>query len=120
MLEPPPSENISSAVKRLQFVGALDPECTLTPLGHHLAALPVDVKIGKLILLGAIFYCLDSALTIAAIFFHKSPFIDSIDEKERVDRKNKEYATANSDQLTTLNVYKVKFIEKNNSLKLRK
>ncbi|XP_003426609.1 putative ATP-dependent RNA helicase DHX57 [Nasonia vitripennis] len=106
LLEPPAQDSISTAIKRLQDVGAFDPESMLTPLGHHLAALPVDVRIGKLILFGAIFCCVDSALTIAACLSHKSPFVVPFDKKYEVNAKKKEYATANSDQLTTLKAYR--------------
>ncbi|CAK9806163.1 Putative ATP-dependent RNA helicase DHX57 [Anthophora plagiata] len=109
MLEPPADENISSAIKRLQDVGALNSECTLTPLGHHLAALPVNVRIGKLILFGAIFCCLDSVLTIAACLSHKNPFNVPFEKRHKVNAK-KEFFTANSDQLTILKAYK-KWIE---------
>ncbi|XP_017881995.1 putative ATP-dependent RNA helicase DHX57 [Ceratina calcarata] len=105
MLEPPTDENISSAIKRLQDVGAFNSECTLTPLGHHLAALPVNVRIGKLILFGAIFCCLDSALTIAACLSHKNPFTIPFEKRHEIDAK-KEFFTANSDQLTILKAYK--------------
>lgn len=46
-IEPPCEENVTTAIKRLENVGALDKDDNLTPLGHHLAALPVDVRIGK-------------------------------------------------------------------------
>lgn len=45
-IEPPSKENITTAITRLENVGALDSIENLTPLGHHLAALPVDVRIG--------------------------------------------------------------------------
>lgn len=105
LLEPPTDENIYSAIKRLQDVGAFNAEYTLTPLGHHLAALPVNVRIGKLILFGAIFCCLDSALTIAACLSHKNPFTVPFEKKHEVDAK-KEFFTANSDHLTILKAYK--------------
>lgn len=38
----------------------------LTPLGYHLAHLPMDARVGKLLLVGAILQCLDPILTIAA------------------------------------------------------
>ena len=38
----------------------------LTPLGFHLAQLPMDPQTGKMILLGAIFGCLDPVLSVAA------------------------------------------------------
>ncbi|XP_001605582.2 putative ATP-dependent RNA helicase DHX57 isoform X1 [Nasonia vitripennis] len=106
MLEPPPVDNINAAIKRLQYVGALDPGSMLTPLGYHLASLPVDVRIGKLILFGAIFRCVDSALTIAACLLHESPFVDYAHNKQEIKAKKREYATENSDQLTSLKIYK--------------
>lgn len=107
LLEPPSRQSISDALKRLQDVGAFDSAYSLTPLGHHLGALPVDVRIGKLILYGAIFCCVDSALTIAACLSHKSPFASPFDKRREVDAKRKEFTTAQSDQLTILKAYKV-------------
>lgn len=42
------------------------PHSARHPAGHHLAALPVDARIGKLLLLAASLGCLAPALTIAA------------------------------------------------------
>lgn len=44
LIEAPAAENIQSAIKRLQDLGAIDEFKQLTPLGYHLAALPVDVR----------------------------------------------------------------------------
>lgn len=38
----------------------------LTPLGYHLAQLPMDARVGKLLLIAATLQCLDPILTIAA------------------------------------------------------
>ncbi|MFS7919697.1 putative RNA helicase [Helianthus anomalus] len=46
-LEPPTEEAITSAISLLYEVGAVEGDEELTPLGHHLAKLPVDVLIGK-------------------------------------------------------------------------
>lgn len=49
----------------LKEVGACQSDdCSLTPLGHHLAALPVDVRIGKMLILAAIFGCLEQIVCI--------------------------------------------------------
>ena len=72
ILEPPSTEGVDTALNRLQGVGALYPDHALTPLGYHLAQLPVDVRIGKLMLFGAMFRCLDAALTIAACLSYRS------------------------------------------------
>ena len=54
---------------------ALDSNEELTPLGYHLAALPVSPRIGKMILFGAIFSCLDPVLTVASVLGFKDPFV---------------------------------------------
>lgn len=105
-LEPPTEENILSAVRRLQDVGALDETQDLTALGHHLSALPVDVRIGKLMLYGAIFQCLDSVLTIAACLSHKSPFVSPFNKRAEAEKRKREFAICNSDHLTMLLAYK--------------
>lgn len=55
ILECPSEESVMSAISRLQDVGAFDEDDNLTALGAILATLPVDVRIGKLMLFGAIF-----------------------------------------------------------------
>lgn len=62
--------------KRVCFAlqNALDHAENLTPLGFHLARLPVSPHIGKLILFGALLGCLDPVLTIAAALSFKDPF----------------------------------------------
>ncbi|RZC37856.1 ATP-dependent RNA helicase DHX57, partial [Asbolus verrucosus] len=106
LIEPPVEENIVSAIFRLQDVGALDKTNELTPLGHHLAALPVDVRIGKLILYGAIFSCVDSALTMAACLSYKSPFVTPFRKKAEANAKKMTFAVGRSDHITVLIAYK--------------
>ena len=48
-LDPPPAANVAAAVAALEAVGATKPGPTLTPLGWHLARLPVSPHIGKLL-----------------------------------------------------------------------
>ncbi|KAL1506304.1 hypothetical protein ABEB36_005693 [Hypothenemus hampei] len=107
-IEPPSKENIFSAVKRLESVGALDKDENLTALGHHLAVLPVDVRIGKLMLYGAIFGCIDAALTMAACLSYKNPFVSPFDKRlaNEVDRKKITFSAGFSDQITVLMAYK--------------
>nr|XP_054758550.1 putative ATP-dependent RNA helicase DHX57 [Lytechinus pictus] len=106
LLEPPKTENIDDAVQRLQDLGALTIDQDLTSLGYHLASLPVDVRIGKLMLFGAIFQCLDPVLTIAASLSFRSPFMAPFDKRDQADKKRQEFAIGNSDHLTLLRAYK--------------
>lgn len=106
-MEPPTDTNILTAIERLRDVGALDHENELTPLGRHLAALPVDVKIGKLILFGAIFCCIDPILTIAASLTDKSPFVSPFNKRDMAQARKKKLTVNNSDHLTVLKAYTV-------------
>ena len=54
--------------------------------GHHLAQLPVDARVGKLLLLACSLGCLAPALTIAACLSYKSPFSTSSDQQEAAQR----------------------------------
>nr|XP_020832636.1 putative ATP-dependent RNA helicase DHX57 isoform X3 [Phascolarctos cinereus] len=106
LIEPPRIESLRASKVRLQDLGALTADEKLTPLGYHLASLPVDVRIGKLMLFGAIFRCLDPALTIAASLAFKSPFVSPWDKREEANQKKLEFALANSDYLALLQAYK--------------
>ncbi|KAG8535344.1 hypothetical protein GDO81_028761, partial [Engystomops pustulosus] len=75
VMDPPKREAIILAITHLQEMNALDKREELTPLGFHLARLPVEPHIGKMILFGALFCCLDPVLTIAASLSFKDPFI---------------------------------------------
>ncbi len=58
-LDAPKQQAISRALAILREVEAVDPnDLVLTPLGHHLAALPVNVRVGKMLVYAAIFNCL--------------------------------------------------------------
>ncbi|KAG8368831.1 hypothetical protein BUALT_Bualt15G0087700 [Buddleja alternifolia] len=85
-LEPPKEGAIASAVSSLYEVGAIEGNEELSPLGYHLAKLPVDVLIGKMMLYGGIFGCLSPILTISAFLSYKSPFVYPKDERENVER----------------------------------
>jgi HrpA-like RNA helicase len=80
-------------------------ESGLTALGFHLATLPVDPRVGKMMIYGALFQCTDPALTIAASMSARSPFVSPFDKRDEADVARKEFAMEGSDHLTTLNAF---------------
>ena len=104
-LDPPSSKNIRRAIDSLIDVKALTAAEDLTPLGRQLARLPLDVFLGKLILLGAIFGCLDAMLTIAAILSSKSPFSVPVGSVSQADAARQAFRKGDSDLLTVYNAY---------------
>ncbi|KAG6189821.1 hypothetical protein E4U27_006153 [Claviceps purpurea] len=104
-LDAPSAKNIRRAVDALIDVRALTPGEDLTPLGHQLARLPLDVFLGKLILFGTIFKCLDMALTVAAILSSKSPFSAPFGQRAQADNARMLFRRGDSDLLTVYNAY---------------
>ncbi|KAI1331653.1 helicase associated domain-containing protein [Xylariaceae sp. FL0255] len=104
-LDAPSAKNIRRAIDALVDVRALTPGEDLTPLGHQLARLPLDVFLGKLILQGTIFKCLDMAITVAAILSSKSPFTAPFGQRTQADQARKAFRRADSDLLTVYNAY---------------
>jgi len=105
-LDPPSAKNIRRAIDALVDVRALTASSQeLTPLGIQLARLPLDVFLGKLILLGAVFKCLDMALTVAAILSSKSPFAAPFGQRNQADSIRKGFKKGDSDLLTVYNAY---------------
>ncbi|EZF69302.1 hypothetical protein H105_08155 [Trichophyton soudanense CBS 452.61] len=104
-MDPPSSKNIRRAIKSLKTVKALTGTETLTPLGKQLAKLPLDVFLGKLILYGAFFKCVDAAVSIAAILSSKSPFLNDLNRKSQIEASRKAFEQGNSDLLTVYNAY---------------
>ena len=54
-LEPPPPKMVTEALVILQEMEALDRKDQLTPLGTILARLPIEPRMGRMMVLGCIF-----------------------------------------------------------------
>jgi hypothetical protein len=77
----------------------------LTALGFHLATLPVDPRVGKMMIYGALFGCVDPLLTLASAMSARSPFMSPFDQREQSDMARKKFAIEGSDHLTILNAF---------------
>ena len=54
-IEPPDSESVATTVNGLKGLGAFNEDESMTALGHTLAKLPLEPRIGKMLVLGAVF-----------------------------------------------------------------
>ena len=104
-LDRPSVKNISRAIGALQDVNALTQHEELTALGRQLSKLPLDPYLGKLVLYGSIFSCLDVALTLAAILSSKSPFVSPAGARSQADAARAAFKKDDSDLLTEYNAY---------------
>ncbi|KAH6922678.1 hypothetical protein HPB50_017630 [Hyalomma asiaticum] len=100
-LEPPPSESIEEAVQTLKEQANED----LTPTGRILAQLPVDVTIGKVLILGCVFRLVDPILSLAAALSIQSPFTQRSFRDLDASAARKSVDSDHGDPFTLLNAY---------------
>ncbi|XP_048066763.1 ATP-dependent DNA/RNA helicase DHX36 isoform X2 [Megalobrama amblycephala] len=105
-MDPPSDKAIELAITHLVDLNALDRNEELTPLGFHLARMPVEPHIGKMILFGALLGCLDPVLTITASLSFKDPFFIPLGKEKIADHRRKILSqNSRSDHLTIVNAF---------------
>lgn len=99
LLEPPNPLYVAKAVEQLVRLGALIVEPgtgreRLTALGSHLARLPLEARLGKLVLYGTAFgpAATDAALTVAAALTSRNPFLAPMECREEAAAAKKRFA----------------------------
>lgn len=104
-IEPPPLDAVAESVALLKDMEALDKNMNLTPLGYILAKLPVEPRLGKMIILGCIFHCGDAMCTIAASTSFPEPF-ETPSDRKRLGWVHKKFSgTRHSDHIALLSAY---------------
>ena len=73
-IESPPRSSLEGATLFLKQQNALSEEGCLTPIGKMLAQLPVDVVVGKMLIMGTLFEMVEPVTIIAAALSVQSPF----------------------------------------------
>ncbi|XP_037630176.1 probable ATP-dependent RNA helicase DHX34 [Sebastes umbrosus] len=104
-IDPPPAASIQTAVTYLKEQGALDGRGELTSIGSLLAQLPVDVVIGKMLVLGSVFKLLDPVLTVAAALSVQSPFLRSSQHNPDCATARQPLHSNHGDPFTLLNTF---------------
>ncbi|KAF9028946.1 hypothetical protein BGZ52_005814 [Haplosporangium bisporale] len=105
-LTPPSLTAIQTALKTLEELNALDGTSgELTPLGRHMADIPADLRVAKMLIFGAVFRCLEPILVVASCMSVKSPFLSPMDKRDEAQAKKMQFATAKSDLLTAWKAY---------------
>ncbi|KAF3940095.1 hypothetical protein ABW19_dt0203815 [Dactylella cylindrospora] len=106
-IEPPSPVAIDSALIQLKNLGALDANENLTNLGKVLATLPVEPAMGKMILLGVVFKCLDPMIILAASDGARDLFISPLDKKMDAQQKKRMFSKGTgSDHMAVLHAFK--------------
>nr|GLL32231.1 DExH-box ATP-dependent RNA helicase DExH5, mitochondrial [Ipomoea trifida] len=104
-LQSPELLAVQNAIEYLKIIGALDENENLTVLGRYLTMLPMEPKLGKMIILGAIFNCLDPVLTIVAGLSVRDPFLAPLDKKDLAEAAKAQFSRDYSDHLALVRAY---------------
>ncbi|RDW60116.1 hypothetical protein BP5796_11722 [Coleophoma crateriformis] len=105
-IEPPTPRSVGVAVDELQALGALDEQENLTPLGRLLSTLPLSPSLGKMIVLAAVFKCLDPIVILAAASTGKDPFLSPLAARNEAERVRSKWAQGTgSDHVALINAF---------------
>ncbi|KAK3653634.1 hypothetical protein LTR56_004489 [Elasticomyces elasticus] len=106
-IEPPPTAAVSAARASLEAIEAFTEDEKLTDLGRLLSKLPVHPTLGKMIVLGVIFRCLEPMLILGAAAEERSLFVTpmSREGKSTAETIRRNYAKDDSDHLAVLNAF---------------
>jgi ATP-dependent helicase HrpA len=109
-IDPPDRRNITDGVVLLQELGAFEQapagsENKLTALGRQLAQLPVDPRLGRMVLEADRNGCLREVVVIAAALSIQDPRERPADHKQAADEKHARFADKDSDFLAYLNLW---------------
>src|SRR5713226_5626057 len=107
-VDPPDSRNIADGVRLLEELGAFSPGRSrprLTDLGRKLARLPVDPRLGRMILEAGRNGCVNEVLIITAALSIQDPRERPTDSRETADAMHARFAEPGSDFLAFLTLW---------------
>ncbi|CAN1796383.1 DExH-box ATP-dependent RNA helicase DExH5, mitochondrial [Linum perenne] len=104
-LQSPELLAVEKAIEYLKVIGALDKNEDLTVLGQYLTMLPVEPKLGKMLLLGAIFNCLDPIVTVVAGLSVRDPFLTPLDKKDLAEAAKAQFSRDYSDHMALVRAF---------------
>jgi len=105
-VEPPDSRMIKDGYETLRELGAVDDRHELTRVGAELARLPIDPRLGRMILAAEKEHCLAEVLIIAAALSVQDPRERPLERQEAADQAHRQFRDENSDFVTYLNLWK--------------
>ena len=105
-IEPPLGRAIADGYQLLQELGAVDDDNRLTRLGQQLAKLPLDPRVGRMILAALDNVCLTEVLIIAAALSVQDPRDRPMEAQTAADNAHKKFADEKSEFQSYLKIWK--------------
>jgi len=104
-LDPPDSRSIRDGVALLVELGAFTAQGTITDVGRRLARLPVDPRMGRMILAAETEGCVREMLVLAAALTIPDPRERPVDREEAARTKHARFVDEDSDFTSYLNLW---------------
>jgi ATP-dependent helicase HrpA len=105
-VEQPDRRSIRDGMALLEELAALTSDGALTPTGRQLAQLPVDPRIGRMIVEAQREDCVQDVLVIAAALSIPDPRERPVDQEEAARQKHARFADEHSDFIGFLNLWR--------------
>ncbi len=105
-IDPPSGRMLRDGHETLHELGALDDRGRLTDVGRRLARLPVDPRVGRMILAASAEHCLREVLVIAAALSMQDPRVRPPDNQQAADEAHAQHFTPESDFLGYWNLWR--------------
>ena len=106
LLDPPRPEAVAEGRRTLAELGAIDDHHRLTPIGHRLGRLPVDPRVGRILIAAADHGVLAEVLPIAAAMEAQDPRDRPPDKRQQADEKQRPFVDGDSDFLGELRLWR--------------
>lgn len=98
-IEPPPGRAVADGYQLLNELGAVDDDNALTPLGRELARLPLDPRVGRMILAARDHQALREVLIIASALSVQDPRDRPVEAQEQADQAHRKFVDERSEFL---------------------
>ncbi|GAC1588915.1 MAG: ATP-dependent RNA helicase HrpA [Acidimicrobiales bacterium] len=104
-IDPPDSRAVADGVVLLEELGALSSEGGLTAVGRQLAQLPIDPRLGRMVVEAATRGCLAETLVIVAGLSIQDPRERPVDHRDEAAALHGRFADVSSDFVALLNLW---------------
>jgi ATP-dependent helicase HrpA len=109
-VDPPDNRQVADGIALLEELGAFspgaDPAHRLTPLGRRLARLPLDPRLGRMVLEAERLGCVAEVAVIATALSIQDPRETPIEHRQAATESHRRFAEPSSDFLSYLNLWR--------------
>ena len=105
-VEPPPTRAIADGYQLLAELNAVDARNELTPIGGELAKLPLDPRVGRMLLAARDQHCLHEVLVIAAALSVQDARERPLESQDAADNAHRRFVDEKSDFLSLVKLWK--------------